>query len=242
MDHRVARHLDAADAHQRSRAAARSSSGSGLGTVPAIRRGGLQPGSGARHAAGDLPGPRRGGTPARDQHHPAPTPRDSATPAGVGNRCRQRVPFWRAWSHTVSARDDSQPVAESRDRRGDPPGAPGGPVGCVGDSAAVGRRAVCGLGTQSSHASTTGDVVGDGTGLPAGDREADVALLRHVRDRGGSSSAARQRADRPHTHRRAPDLADQHRPGHALDVVGARPRLHHHGTTRYAPDSDDGLA
>ena len=64
--------------------------------------------------------------------------------------------------------------------------------------------------------------------VPADGRREDVALLRHVRHRGAPLPAARQRAVRSRTARRAPHLADQHRDEPAGDAVGARPRLHRH--------------
>ena len=57
----------------------------------------------------------------------------------------------------------------------------------------------------------------------AADRAPHLALLRDLRDGGGPHAAARQLPGGPEAGRRAPDLADQHRPLPA--VGGRRPRL-----------------
>ena len=67
---------------------------------------------------------------------------------------------------------------------------------------------------------------------------ADLALLRDLRRAGGPRAAARQLPGGPAAGRRAPDLADQHRPLSALDGRGARLRLDRPARHRRAARGD----
>ena len=68
----------------------------------------------------------------------------------------------------------------------------------------------------------------------AADRAAHLALLRDLRDAGRQHAAAGQLPGGPEAGRRAPDVADQHRP---LSAVGRRARAISAGSARSRPSS-----
>ena len=200
-------------------------------------------GARARAGAPDVPRLSRGRDAPRHPAHARSHAAHAAPAAGVGDRGRGRRARHGARQRRrpayVPGRDGREPGARPRARAADRQAAAGRPAGCGPAARALGGGSPARLPAEPAGARERDGRARRGGPRPVPSRgEAQLELLRRVRGARGSLASARQLPGAARADAGAPQLADQHRHGAALDARRARPRLHGHDGDGHAPRAD----